>query len=114
MRMKDITVINRLPSMATSQSGMLAKKPTFSMASTISWGIVTPAATMPPIPLITDWTMPPQMEKTTVMISMAELTATLAAIKRMKWRRAYSGLCKSRKLAADWKIPMAKNSTSRP
>ncbi len=100
--------------MATSQRGMLAKKPTFSMASTISWGTVTPAATMPPIPLITDWTMPPQMEKTTVMISMAELTATLAAIKRMKWRRAYSGLCKSRKLAADWKIPMAKNSTRRP
>lgn len=84
------------------------------MVSTISWGTVTPAEAMPPISFITDWTMPPQMEKMAVMISMAEPTATFAATKRIKWRRANSGRWKSRKLAADWNTLIAKNRTSRP
>ena len=93
--------MNRFPNMATNHRGMLARKPTFSMASTMSCGTLTPAVAIPPTPPITDWTTPPQIEKIVVIISMAELTATLAAIKRIKSRRAYSGRCKSRKLAAD-------------
>ena len=42
--------MNRLPSSVTSQRGMLAKKPTFSMVSIISCGTLTLAALMPPRP----------------------------------------------------------------
>ena len=56
----------------------------------------------------------PQMEKIAVISSMPRPTATFASTKRMKCRRANSGLCSSRKDAAEEKIPIAKNRTSRP
>lgn len=99
--MKDKIVINKLPMNVTSHRGMLWRKPTASMVSTISWGTVTLAEAMPPIPLITDWTIPPQIAKITVIISIAEPTATFAATKRIRCRRANSGRWKSRKPAAD-------------
>ena len=43
------TVIIRLPSSVTSQSGILAKKPTSPMASAISWGSATDAPVKPPM-----------------------------------------------------------------
>ena len=114
MRMKDKTVMNRLPSSVTSQRGMLSKKPTLSMVSTISWGMVTLAEAIPPTLDMTDWAMPPQMEKMVVITSIAEPTATFAATKRIRCRRANSGRWKSLKLAALWNIPIAKKSTNRP
>ena len=56
----------------------------------------------------------PQMAKIAVMISMPRPTATLASTKRMKCRRANSGLCSSLKDAAEEKMPIAKNNTKRP
>ena len=102
------------PRKETSQRGMDCKKPTSSMAVTISLGRVAVSLTAPPTPPITVCTIPPQMEKMAVMSSIPEPTATLAAAKRRKCRRAYSGRWISRKDAADWNTPMAKNSTSRP
>ena len=58
------------PRKDTSQRGMDCKKPTLSMASTISLGRVAACVTAPPIPPMTVCTMPPQMEKIAVMISM--------------------------------------------
>ena len=106
--------MSRLPKNVTSHSGTDCKKPTPSMASMISCGSVTLAALMPPILLMMVCTTPPQTANTEVISSMALPTAILASRKRMKCRRANSGRCKSRKLAAERNTLMAKNSTSRP
>ena len=89
--MKDSTVMNRLPKNVTIQSGTDCKKPTSSMASMISCGIVTPAELIPPMLPMIDCTIPPHIENMAVMISIALPTATLAKTKRIKCRRANSG-----------------------
>ncbi len=67
---KDSTMMNRLPRIVTSHSGMLARKLTFVMASEISVGSVTIASEIPPIPTATCATIPLQISKTASMISM--------------------------------------------
>ncbi len=106
--------MNRLPSRDTSHKGMLSRRPRPSMAVTISLGNVAAVETEPPMPLMTVATIPPHTLKMAVMISMQLPTATFARMKRMKCRKANSGRWKSRKLAALWKMPMAKNRTRRP
>ena len=59
----------RLPSIDTSQRGMEARKPTSSMALTISVGRVAAVDTAPPMPDMTLETTPPQMWKIASMIS---------------------------------------------
>ncbi len=103
IRIKDRTVISRLPRKDTSQRGMLCKMPTSSIALTISAG--SAAVVMIPQPMLfmdADTTLP-QMEKIAVISSMPRPTATFAGTKRMKCRRANSGLCSSRKDAAEEK-----------
>ena len=68
--MNDSTVMNRLPRIVTSHKGMLAKKPTFSMADCTSPGSATIACEMPPIPAAISETMPLQTEKILSMMSM--------------------------------------------
>ena len=109
-----MTVIKRVPNRDTSHRGMLSNRPTPSMAVTISLGRVAAVVMEPPSPLITVCVMPPQILKIAVIISIHRPTAVLARIKRIRWRSTYSGLWKSRKLAALWKIAIAKNSTNRP
>ena len=89
-------------------------KPTSSMALTISPGRLAEVVTAPPILFMDAETTLPQMEKMAVMISIPRPTATLASTKRMKCRRANSGLCSSLKDAAEEKTPIAKNSTNKP
>ena len=112
--MKDRTVMSRLPRKDTSHNGMLCKKPTSSMALTISAGSAAVVVTPPPMLFMDADTTLPQMEKIAVISSIPGPTATFASTKRMKCRSANSGLCSSRKDAAEEKIPIAKNSTSRP
>ena len=66
----DSTVMNRLPRIVTSHKGMLAKKPTFSMAACTSPGSATIACEMPPIPAAISLTTPLQMEKMLSIMSM--------------------------------------------
>ena len=77
-------VINRLPNRETNHRGMLARNPTLSMVSTISWGMVIPAVAMPPMFPITVCTTLPQTEKMAVIMSMAEPTATFCQQKADK------------------------------
>ena len=64
------TVINRLPSSVTSQSGMLAKKPTSPMASAISCGNATDAPVKPPTLPAAVATMPLHTSNTSTSRSM--------------------------------------------
>ena len=82
--MKDRTVISRLPRKETSHSGMLCKKPTSSMASTIAEGSVAVVETPPPMLFKDADTTLPQMEKIAVISSMPRPTATFASTKRIK------------------------------
>ena len=106
--------MKRLPRKDTSHNGMLCIKPTSSMALTISPGRLAEVVTAPPMLFMDAETTLPQMEKMAVMISIPRPTATLASTKRMKCRRANSGLCSSLKDAAEEKMPIAKKSTSNP
>ena len=106
--------MNRLPRKETSQSGMLCKKPTSSMALTISAGSSAVVVTLPPMLLIDADTTLPHIEKIAVINSIPRPTATFASTNRIKCRRANSGLCSSLKDAAEEKMPTAKNSTSKP
>lgn len=80
----DSTVMNRLPRIVTSHKGMLARKPTFSMAACTSPGSATIACEMPPIPAAISLTTPLQMEKMLSMMSMPYPTKVLAATKRIR------------------------------
>ena len=84
-------VMNSVPRRDTSQRGMLCMKLTSSMAVTISSGRDAASVTAVPMPCMAAETALPQMEKMAVIISMPFPTATLAAAKRMKWRRTNSG-----------------------
>ena len=101
MRTKDSTVIMRLPNRETSQRGIASKKPRLLIALVISEGRVAATVTAPPILDMALEAIPLQMEKMASIISIADPTATLAPAKRIKWRRANSGRCSSRKDAAD-------------
>ena len=106
-----MTVIKRLPRKETIQRGMLCKSPKSSIAATSSAGRVADSVTAPPtLHMMADTTLP-QIAKMDVIISMPLPTAILAPAKRIKCRRANSGLCNSLKDAADWNMPMAKKST---
>ena len=66
----DSTVMNKLPSSDTSQSGILAKKPVLSMAVMISFGSAAVVPAMPPTLLAAVATMPLQTLKMFVIKSM--------------------------------------------
>ena len=67
---KDSAVMNTLPKIVTSHSGILARKPTSSMAVLISSGSVTDAPVRLPRLPATVLTIPPQMVKSVVIMSM--------------------------------------------
>lgn len=85
-----------------------------SMAVLISEGRVATTVIAPPILDMALAAMPLHIENTASMRSIAYPTAIFAPANRMKCRNANSGRCNSRKDAADWKTPIAKNRTSRP
>lgn len=64
------TVMNRLPSSVTSHRGMLARKPTSSIAVMISGGSAADALVMPPTLLAAVATMPLQTSKILTIKSM--------------------------------------------
>ena len=64
IRIKESTVMNRLPKIVTSHSGMDARKPTFPMAALISPGNVPTFPAIPPICPATVLTMPPHISNT--------------------------------------------------
>ena len=64
IRIKESTVMNRLPKIVTSHSGMDARKPTFPMAALISPGNVPTLPAIPPICPATVLTMPPHISNT--------------------------------------------------
>ena len=67
---KESTVMNKLPRIVTSHSGMLARNPTFSIAVCISAGSDTIASEIPPMLSAISVTMPLQMENTFSIMSM--------------------------------------------
>ena len=76
--------MSRLPRKDTSHSGMLCKKPTSSMALTISEGSAAVVVTPPPMLFMDADTTLPQMEKIAVISSIPRPTATFAKTKRTK------------------------------
>ena len=81
---KESTVMNKLPRIVTSHSGMLARNPTFSIAVCISAGSDTIASEIPPMLSAISVTMPLQMENTFSIMSMPYPTSAFAATKRRK------------------------------
>ena len=80
----------------------------------VTAGRVAAVETEPPVPDMIVAMIPPHTLKIAVIISIQLPTATFARMKRIKCRRANSGRWKSRKLAALWKMPIAKDRTNRP
>ena len=76
--------MSRLPRKDTSHRGMLCKKPTSSIALTISAGSAAVVVTPPPMLFMDADTTLPQMEKIAVISFMPRPTATFASTKRMK------------------------------
>ena len=109
---KDSTVINRLPSSVTAQSGMESQKLTALILSTISDGRAAPLVRPPAA--VTVEIVPCATEKIAIMRSSPYPTAALASTKRTKSLTAASGRFNSVRLPHVLTTPAAKNSTSSP
>ena len=104
--------MNKDPSSVTAQSGIDSKKPTSSMMLTILLGSsVADKADNPDESMIVE-TIPWATRNSIVMISIPQVTAACAKIKRIKHLNATSGFLISAKLPQVFTTPMTKNSTS--
>ena len=106
--------MNRPPNRVTIHRGMLFKKSTRLIRSTMSWGSAVPVTPDKPDWVITVETIPCMMENRASMRSSPYPTAAFAKAKRSRSLNASSGLFISARPEQVLTTPTAKNKTSRP